>query len=155
MSGFTWITVLLWSYQCCHCHSYHHNSTRHASRKPQEKACFVIWEIQRFIQEKDSKEPNPRDYWVSPRWISFQWAWFVKRLSRRSGGAYAWGMFRSKTLPFQTTSVHRASLVPRSQWVSLEALLPMDIHWTFLKQSWWALEGGCAGRCTAEQRPCG
>lgn len=32
----TWVTVLLWSSQYCHCHSDHPNRPRHSSGKPQE-----------------------------------------------------------------------------------------------------------------------
>lgn len=68
ISSVTWVTILLWSYQCCHCHNNHHNSPRHSSGKPQGKTCFIR------LRDKDV---YPRERWRGPKpralyWISLQ-----------------------------------------------------------------------------------
>lgn len=86
---FTWVTVLLWSYQYCHCHSCHRNRPRHSAENPRRKMCFMGIEVNLFIQEKDGNVPNPgpstgflfRQGLFSGR----SQAEFVKRISPRSG----------------------------------------------------------------------
>lgn len=78
ISGFTWVIVLLWSYQCCHYHSYHHNSTRHTRRKHERQRYWSKRKMKFQTQETVLHFSADEDLLSGRSWVRF-----VNRISPR------------------------------------------------------------------------